>query len=87
MRSRPGVFRPNEVLLCRPDEISRPDDIHVWMRYHVATSISSGQNIMMELHNVARPDEILHRDGISLVCNMSAQWSSDKYRSRLDCLH
>ena len=57
------------------------------MRYHVATSISSGQNIMMEWHNVARPDEILRRDGISLVCNMSAQWSSDKYRSRLDCLH
>ena len=33
------IFRHNSLQLCRPDEISHPDDIHPWTWSHIATSI------------------------------------------------
>ena len=66
MRFHPGViFHPNVATLCHPDEISRPYDIHVWTRYHIATSISL-RSIMTGWHNVTHWDGISRRDAMCL---------------------
>ena len=79
MRIHPGViFCPDGATLrC-------PADMHVWTRYHVATSISLGRNIMTGWHDVTRRDGISRRDGIALVCHMSVQERYDKNRSSQD---
>ena len=77
MRFQPGViFCPNELQLCRPDELSHPGDIHPWTWSHIATS---------GWHIITRRDGILHRGGISLGCNMSTWNRNDKYRPSSDC--
>ena len=59
--------------------MSSPRDILSWQ--HACLDEISWRNDIM----LTRQDEIWRRNGISLVCNMSAQGSSDNNRSSLDC--